>query len=163
VRDTRTRLKTAGNHCILHLICELEHTVHVGLGLLAFLYKRRELFIHSVVTAEECVHFIFFDREACLDRLLASPVLAVGLTLHEDLVNIGIAIPAEPNCLCTFCLLETAQIEFEVFVVKIDRCYSRVLRLKLLVGIKYCNTVNLDGLNPLKRKVDNNQERGGVA
>jgi hypothetical protein len=32
----------------------------------------------------------------------------VGLTLHEDLVNIGITIPAEPNCLCAFCLLETA-------------------------------------------------------
>jgi hypothetical protein len=163
MRDTRTRLETAGKHCILHLICELEHTVHVGLALFAFRYKRLELIIHSVFATEECVHFFFFDREACLDRLFTRPVLAVGLTLHEDLVNIGIAIPAEPNCLCTFCLLETAQIEFEVFVVKVDRSYSRVLRLKLLVGIKYCNTVNLDDVNPLKRKVNSNQERGGVA
>ena len=108
MKETRTRLEVARKHCILDLICELEHTVHVGLALLAFLYKRLEFFIHSVFAAEECVHFVFFDRKACLDRLLASPVLAVSLTLHEDLVNIGIAIPAEPNCLCTFCLLETA-------------------------------------------------------
>ena len=108
MRDTRTRLETARKYCILHLICELEHTVHVSLALFAFVYKRIELFIHSVFAKEERVHFVFFDREACLDRLLASPVLAVGLSLHEDLVNIGITIPAEPNCLCTFCLLETA-------------------------------------------------------
>jgi hypothetical protein len=108
MRDTRTRLETARKYCILHLICELEHTVHVGLALLASLYKRLELFIHGVFAKEKCVHFVFFDREACLDRLLASPVLAMGLTLHEDLVNIGITIPAEPNCLSTFCLFETA-------------------------------------------------------
>ena len=108
MRDTRTRLETARKHSILHLICELEHTVHVGLALLAFIYKRIELFIHGVFATEECVYFVFFDREACLDGLLASPVLVVGLTLHEDLVNIGIAIPAKPNCLCAFRLLETA-------------------------------------------------------
>ena len=105
--DTRTRLEAAREHCILHLICELEHTVYVGLALLAFIYQRLELFIHSIFAKEECVNFVFFDREACLDRLFASPVLVVGLTLHEDLVNIGITIPAEPNCLSTFCLLET--------------------------------------------------------
>lgn len=163
MRDIRTRLETARKHCILHLICELEHTIHVGLALLAFRYKRLELFIHSVFALEECVHFVFFDWEACLDRLLASPVLAVGLTLHEDLVNIGITIPAQPDCLCAFCLFETAEIKFEIFVVKIDGCYSRVLRFKLLVGVEYCNTVNLESVNPLKRKVDSNQERGGVA
>jgi hypothetical protein len=66
MNDRRTRLETARKHCILHLICELEHTVHVGLALFAFLYKRLELFIHSVFATEECVHFVFFDREACL-------------------------------------------------------------------------------------------------
>src|SRR6266852_5866693 len=34
--DTRTRLETVRKHCILHLVCELEHTVHVGLALLPF-------------------------------------------------------------------------------------------------------------------------------
>ncbi len=108
MRDTRTRLETTRKHCVLHLIRELEHAVHIGLALLAFLYKRLEFFVHSIFAAEEHVHFVLFDREACLDRFLASPVLAVGFTLDENLVNIGISIPAEPNCLCAFCLLETA-------------------------------------------------------
>ena len=67
MNGTHTRLETARKHCILHLICELEHTVHVGLALLAFLHKRLELFIHCVFATEECVDFVFFDREARLN------------------------------------------------------------------------------------------------
>ena len=67
VRDTRTGLETACKHCVLDFIRELEHTVHIRLTLLAFLYNRCEFFVHSIFAAEECVHFIFLDREACLD------------------------------------------------------------------------------------------------
>ena len=67
VRDTRTGLEMAREHCILHFIRELEHTVHIRLTLLAFLYNRCEFFVHSIFAAEESVHFIFLDREACLD------------------------------------------------------------------------------------------------
>lgn len=108
VRDTRTRLEMARKHCVLHLIRELEHTVHIRLALLAFLYERREFFVHGVFTTEERIHFVFLDREACLDRLFASPVLAVGLTLNKDLGNICISVPPETNCLSAFCLLEAA-------------------------------------------------------
>jgi hypothetical protein len=66
-RNTRTGLETARKHCVLHLIRELEHTIHIRLALLAFLYKRREFFVHSIFAAEERIHFIFLDREACLD------------------------------------------------------------------------------------------------
>jgi hypothetical protein len=67
VKDTRTRRETARKHRVLHLIRELEHTIHIRLALLAFLYKRREFFVHGVFAAEERIHFIFLDREACLD------------------------------------------------------------------------------------------------
>jgi hypothetical protein len=150
VSDTRTGLKMARKHCVLDFIRELEHTVHIRLTLLAFLYNCCEFFVHSIFAAKKRVHFIFLDREACLDRLFASPILAVGLPLNENLANIGISVPTETNCLCTFCLLEAAQIEFEVFIVEINRCNSRVLRLKLLVRIKYCKMVNSDGVNPSK-------------
>ena len=74
----------------------------------------------------------------------------MSLTLNENLGNIGISVPPETNCLSTFCFLEATQIEFEVFIVKINGCNGRVLRLKLLVRIKYCNMVNSDDANPLK-------------
>lgn len=66
-RDTLTGLEPARKHRVLHLICELEHTIHIRLALLAFFYKRREFFVHSIFTTEERIHFIFLDREACLD------------------------------------------------------------------------------------------------
>ena len=67
VRDTRTRLEMARKHCVLYLVRELEHTVHIRLALLALRYKCCEFFVHSVVATEERVHFVFLDREACLD------------------------------------------------------------------------------------------------
>jgi hypothetical protein len=115
----------------------LAHAVHLRFALLALLFECCEFFVHSVFAAEECVHLVLFDREARLDRLLASPVLAVGLTLDKDLGVISISVPAETDCLCAFCLLEAAQIEFEVFVIKIDGCDSRVFSFELLVRIKY--------------------------
>jgi hypothetical protein len=137
----------------------LKHAVHLRLALLTLGHESREFFVHSVVAAEKGVHFVFFDGEACLDRLFASPVLAVRLTLNENLSVVDIPVPAEANCLCTFRLLEAAQIEIKIFVVKINRCNSRVFEFKLLVRIKDCDIDELDGQS-FKDEIDSTPRTG---
>jgi hypothetical protein len=140
VRGTRTWLKFARKHCILNLIRELKHAVHFRLTFFTLFDECRKFFIHHVFSTKKLIHFFFLDREACLDRLLPSPVLAMSLTLDEDLGDIGISVPAETNCLCTFCLLEATQIELKIFIVKINGSNGRIFRLELFVGIKYCDS-----------------------
>ena len=49
---------------------------------------------------------------------------------------VDVAVPAQANGFSTLGLLETAEVELEVLVVEVDRGDSRVLRLKLLLGIE---------------------------
>lgn len=37
-------------------------------------------------------------------------------------VDVHVAVPSQPDCFCAFCLLETAKIELQVFVVEVYRC-----------------------------------------
>ena len=51
-------------------------------------------------------------------------------------LDVHVAVPSQTDSFCTFSLLQSAEVELEVLVVEVDRGDSRVLRLKLLLGIE---------------------------
>ena len=80
-----TWLEFPGQDRVLNLIRQLNHRIDFLAALLPFLEQLFKLLIHGVLAAEESVDLVLLDWETGLDRLLASPVLSVRLSLDEDL------------------------------------------------------------------------------
>jgi len=80
-----TRDEFLGQDSVLNLISKLNHAINFLLSLLSLLDQFLEVGIHSVLSTQECIDEMLFERETCLDRFLSSPVLSMSLTLYEDL------------------------------------------------------------------------------
>jgi hypothetical protein len=68
-------------HRRLDFPCELDHRVDFLVALFALLAQRLERIIHRDLAGQVVVDEMLGDREPCLDRLFAGPVLAMGLAL----------------------------------------------------------------------------------
>ena len=121
----------------MHLRRQLDHRVNFLVGLLAFLAHLFECVVHAVLAAHVRIDKLLFDGKACLDTLLARPVLAMRLALDENHLVIHATVPTQADSLGTFCLFETSQVEFEVLIVVVDRCNGTVFRLIFLLCVEH--------------------------
>lgn len=120
-----TRLKLPRQDSILHLVSKLDHRIHLLLRLFTPLHESLEIRIDGVLSTQEVVDLMFFERESSFDRFLSGPIFSVSLTLDENLrflrtsksemisskpycFVVDIAIPPKPDSLCAFSFLQTA-------------------------------------------------------
>lgn len=83
--DLATWLKLARKNSILYFVGKLDHGIHFLLRLFAFLHQLLELFVHSVLSAQEGVDQMLLDRETGLHRFLTSPVFSMSLSFNKYL------------------------------------------------------------------------------
>ena len=100
--------EVTGKNAVLDLSCQLFIRCDVLLRSLVFLAFLLEDLLWRELAAEIGIHVLFLELEACLDRLLARPVLSMRLALDEGSLGGHVSIPAYADSLGAFGLLQTA-------------------------------------------------------
>lgn len=125
-----------GEDAILTLAAELLKLGNLLFGLLAFSAHLGDGGLHGILAAHEGVDVLFLDGETSLDTLLASPVLAMGLALDENLLLVHASVPSQTQSLSTLRLFQTTHVQLKIFIVIVDGRDGTVGRVKLLVGVE---------------------------
>jgi hypothetical protein len=140
---SRTWHKLFGENSVLDFIGQLDHPIDFLLTLLPFGNELLEVFIDSVLSSEESVDLVLFQREASLDGLFTSPIFTMGLSLDENLrqgISIreqrrktaeitcrfvrNISVPPQTDGFCTLSLFQATEVQIQVLVIEVDRSDS---------------------------------------